>query len=175
MTIKETIFFLIIWLGIERKYVIIRPRKEIEEMNLILFLFGFYRDEGRQLFVSIWHVLAPLSLFFEQLRCSFWSLFFEQWKHCHLSWGWLLYLCSSSKPFLPFLYLFHILIVHKTICYSGEWDCYLLFWATQMNYETLLYQHTITKVLYLQLWGGLFLVLQDSWCLGLLDVWDEMV
>ena len=27
---------------------------------------------------------------------------------------------------------------------------------------------------YLQLWGGLFLVLQDSWCLGLLDVWDEM-
>ena len=27
---------------------------------------------------------------------------------------------------------------------------------------------------YLQLCGGLFLVLQDSWCLGLLDVWDEM-
>ena len=28
---------------------------------------------------------------------------------------------------------------------------------------------------YLQLWiFGLFLVLQDSWCLGLLDVWDEM-
>ena len=28
--------------------------------------------------------------------------------------------------------------------------------------------HTIMKILYLQLWGGLFLVLQDSWCLGLL-------
>ena len=44
----------------------------------------------------------------------------------------------------------------------------------QMNYETFLYTTHNNESFYLQLWGGLFLLLQDSWYLGLLDVWDEM-
>ena len=43
-----------------------------------------------------------------------------------------------------------------------------------MNYETIALVTHDSESFYLQLWGGLFLVLQDSWCLGLLDVWDEM-
>ena len=48
------------------------------------------------------------------------------------------------------------------------------FMATEMNYETIALTIHNSESFYLQLWGGLFLVLQDSWCLGLLDVWDEM-
>ena len=33
---------------------------------------------------------------------------------------------------------------------------------------------THNESFYLQLWICLFLLLQDSWCLGLLEVWDEM-
>ena len=51
----------------------------------------------------------------------------------------------------------------------------LYFLRQQMNYETILYTTHNNESFYLQLWGGLFLVLQDSWWLGLLDVWDEMV
>ena len=59
---------------------------------------------------------------------------------------------------------------HQFIAVGDMVNCLALYFLRQqMNYETLLYQHTTTKVLYLQLWiFGLFLVLQDSWCLGLL-------
>ena len=50
----------------------------------------------------------------------------------------------------------------------------IFFKATDMNYETIALVTHNSESFYLQLWGGLFLVLQDSWCLGLLDVWDEM-
>ena len=57
--------------------------------------------------------------------------------------------------------------------YSDVEDITIVF-NTQMNYETLLYQHTTTKVFICSMECCLFLVLQDSWWLGLLDVWDEM-
>ena len=84
----------------------------------------------------------------------------SQWLSCQSS--------STSdrnlRGYIIFWMPTQILAVTPTVCYL----CIVVFRRTQWITK-LCFNNTTTKVLYLQLWiFGLLLVLQDSWCLGLL-------